>query len=155
MQIYRIRTRGLLKTCRRHVLTRGGLRRSAGRIPHSPPKQEAPTGSLLLCIAGFEPEFEEKAGVPDSCFFQYLCGESVLSGGVLNSCRRLAFAARCLVSQMTLRTVCVSPPSHQFRNCLCQTLRAASCGREADTPVWAPLYHGLGKTAEIRMALSQ
>ena len=32
-----IRTRGHLKTCRRHVLTRGGLRRSAGRIPYAVP----------------------------------------------------------------------------------------------------------------------
>lgn len=41
----------------------------------------------------------------------YPCAESVLPGGVLNSSRRRAFGARYFVSQMTLRTVCVSPPA--------------------------------------------
>ncbi len=41
----------------------------------------------------------------------YPCTESVLPGGVLNSSRRRAFGARYFVSQMTLRTVCVSPPA--------------------------------------------
>ena len=41
----------------------------------------------------------------------YPCAESVLPGGVLNSSQRRAFGARYFVSQMTLRTVCVSPPA--------------------------------------------
>ncbi len=68
----------------------------------------------------------KKAGAGGSCLF--MCGESVLPEGVLNSCRLRAFGARCSVSQMTLRTVCVSPPSHQFRNWPCQTLRAVIPG---------------------------
>ena len=39
MKAVGIRTRGLLETCWEHVSTRGGLRRSAGRIPHSPPRR--------------------------------------------------------------------------------------------------------------------
>ena len=41
----------------------------------------------------------------------YLCTENILPGGVLNSSRHRAFGARYFVSQMTLRTVCVSPPA--------------------------------------------
>ena len=41
----------------------------------------------------------------------YPCAENILPGGVLNSSRRRAFGARYFVSQMTLRTVCVSPPA--------------------------------------------
>ena len=70
MQMHRIRTRGRLETCRGHVSTRGGLRRSAGRIPHSPPKKMfSPSGGNFFCrYTGFEPEGKNKAGVVDSCF---------------------------------------------------------------------------------------
>ena len=43
------RTRGRLETCRGHVSTRGGLRRSEGRVPPPAPKM----GKLLLKLAHF------------------------------------------------------------------------------------------------------
>lgn len=73
MQMHRIRTRGRLETCRGHVSTRGGLRRSAGRIPHSPPKKFSPSGGNFFGrYTGFEPEGKNKAGVVDSCFIVLL-----------------------------------------------------------------------------------
>ena len=42
------RTRGRLETCRRHVSTRGGLRRSAGRVPPPAPKIERPMGGAVF-----------------------------------------------------------------------------------------------------------
>ena len=74
-------------------------------------KMFSPSGGNIFCrYTGFEPEGKNKAGVVDSCFIVPLA-ESVLPGGVLNSSRRRAFGARYFVSQMTLRTVCVSPPA--------------------------------------------
>ncbi len=47
------RTRGRLETCRRHVSTRGGLRRSAGRVPPPAPKKDSvPRGRCLFCMKG-------------------------------------------------------------------------------------------------------
>ena len=45
------RTRGRLETCRRHVSTRGGLRRSAGRVPPPAPKKDSvPRGRCLFFV---------------------------------------------------------------------------------------------------------
>ena len=111
-QIHRIRTRGRLETCRGHVSTRGGLRRSAGRIPYSPPKN--------VLTVRWEHFFADKQDSNPRVRIKqesltpallYLCTENILPGGVLNSSRHRAFGARYFVSQMTLRTVCVSPPA--------------------------------------------
>ena len=45
------RTRGRLETCRRHVSTRGGLRRSAGRVPPPAPKKDSvPRGRCIFFV---------------------------------------------------------------------------------------------------------
>ncbi len=74
-------------------------------------KMFSPSGGNIFCrYTGFEPKgtIKQESLTPA---LLYLCTENILPGGVLNSSRRRAFGARYFVSQMTLRTVCVSPPA--------------------------------------------
>ncbi len=66
-----IRTRGHLETCRRHVSTRGGLRRSAGRIPPYPPKITPAVGFFRL------PAFLFQFAAKSKPFLNLLCENTV------------------------------------------------------------------------------